>query len=207
MSQGSEADSPPTNDEVLDSAVQDRDIELATELLARGADANFIGSSGVTLLNFAVWNQDVNMVKLLLKNGADVNARNIEGGQTGVGEDMFNPLQTVFTRRYGNGSELNPNKAKHILFVLIYYGSALSTSAEDIGRFIDENRGGNLGWAKTSPEEIQDWVGDAAAKRREQAILARLKAQGILEGGRRKRKTLRKRRHRKHKTQRRVRRR
>ena len=205
MSQGSEAsDDPPTIDNYLDTAVQDRNIEEARALLAGGADANFIGASGVTLLNFAVWNQDVNMVKLLLRNGANVHARN-DGGQTGVDEDMFTPLQTVFTRRYGNGSELNRNIAKHILFVLIYYASALSTTHEDIERFIGENEA-NLGWVNTTPEEIREWVGDAAAKRRELAILARLKAQGILEGGRRKRKTLRKKRRRNHKTQRRVRR-
>jgi len=198
---------PATIHEYLDTAVQDGNIGAATELLRSGASSNFIGSSGVTLLNFAVWNQDVPMVKLLIKNGSDVNARNLEGHGTGDGEDMFNPLQTVFTRAYDNGEQLDRNKAKHILFVLIYYGGALSTSGEDIERFIHENSGGNLGWANTSREEIQEWVGDAAARRREQAILARLKAQGILEGGyRTKRKTLRNKRRRKHKTQRRVRR-
>ena len=206
MSLDSDAGSATIND-YLDSAVQDGNIGAATELLARGANPNFIGGSGVTLLNFAVWNQDVPMVKLLLKNGSDVNARNLEGRGTGHREVMFNPLQTVFTRAYDNRQQLDRNKAKHILFVLIYYGGALSTSTEDIARFIHENSGGNLGWANTSPEEIQEWVGDAAARRREQAILARLKAQGILEGGyRTKSKTLRKKRRHKHKTQRRLRR-
>lgn len=201
MSQGSEASDPPTINNYLDTAVQDSKIEEARALLAGGADANFIGASGVTLLNFAVWNQDVNMVKLLLENGANVHARN-EGGRTGDGEDMFTPLQTVFTRRYGNGSELNRNKAKHILFVLIYFGNALSTTP--IERFIGENEE-NLGWVNTTPQEIQEWVGDAAATRRGPAVAAMMRSAGLL-GGKRRKTLRRKRIHKKRKTQRRLRR-
>jgi hypothetical protein len=191
--------------EKLDTVVQENELPEATILLNAGADPNYKGESGITMLNYAIHNQNVPLVKLLLERGADVHLANDENHGVTEEDSAFTPLETVFIERYGNGTALDPNKAKHILFVLIYYGNALSSVSQEeiVARFPPEQ----IAWLNTTSKEIGEWVGDAAAKRREQAILARLKAQGILEGGRRKRKTLRKRRHRKHKTQRRLRRR
>ena len=214
MSQGSEASEPSTDNDRLDSAVQDRDIGAATELLDRGADPNFIGSSGITLLNFAVWNEDRTMIKLLLERGADVNKKN--SGEHGLLNDRgVAPIELVFSQRGWHDRPRNPNEAKGMLRVLIYEGGAIEGLIRDeggeeeggvegfIGRF-----GEGLAWTNTTPQEIREWVADAAGKRRERVLLARMKAMGKMGGGpRRKRKTLRKRRHRKHKTQRRLRRR
>jgi hypothetical protein len=115
----------------------------------------------------------------------------------------FTPLETVFIEKYGNGTELDPNKAKHILFVLIYYGNALSSVSEEeiVARFPPEQ----IEWLNTKPKEIGEWIADAAAKRRVPVVAAMMRPAGLLGGKRRK--TLRgKRMHKKRKTQRRVRR-
>jgi hypothetical protein len=155
------------------------------------------------MLNYAIHNQNVPLVKLLLERGADVHLANDETRGVTEEDSGFTPLETVFIERYGNGTELDRNKAKHILFVLIYYGNGLSSVSDEeiVARFPPEQ----IAWLNTTHKEIGEWIADAAAKRRGPVVAAMMRSAGLLGGKRRK--TLRGSRiYKKRKTQRRVRR-
>ena len=62
-----------TDGDRLIEAVQIGDIDLARELLAKGADVNVKTRYGATPLFFACDKGNVELTKLLLEKGADVN--------------------------------------------------------------------------------------------------------------------------------------
>ena len=151
------------SDDLLDTAVQDDKIGDATKLLAEGANPNFKGSSGITMLNWAIYNQNLEMVKLLIDKGASVNARNAKDRGTSDDESKFSPLQTVFTaKKYGSGRKLNHQIAKNILDVLVSAGALEAFVFEK-----DEKAGEKefkrafskgLHWMHATPAEIKGWI-------------------------------------------------
>jgi hypothetical protein len=183
------------SEELLDSAVQDDKLDDATKLLAEGgANPNFKGSSGITMLNWAIYNQNLPMVKLLIDKGASVNARNAADRGTRNDESKFAPLQTVFTEKYNSGRKLNHQIAKNILDVLVSAGALEAFVFEK-----DEKAGETefkrafskgLHWMHATPAEIKAWIKKA-------------KEQVKRGGGRRRRRNTKKitrRRRRQHKT-------
>lgn len=60
-------------DEELLAAVEEKNLELVSQLLERGADLNASSQNGWTPLMLAILHNSAEMVKLLLTNGADAN--------------------------------------------------------------------------------------------------------------------------------------
>jgi len=150
------------SEDLLDSAVQDDKLDDATKLLAEGANPNFKGSSGITMLNWAIYNQNLEMVKLLIDKGASVDARNAKDRGTRNDESKFAPLQTVFTEKYNSGRKLNHQIAKNILDVLVSAGALEAFVFEK-----DEKAGETefkrafskgLHWMHATPAEIKGWI-------------------------------------------------
>jgi ankyrin repeat protein len=79
---GAEVNSPSQNDQrvmPLHSAVASRSLEIALQLLERGADPNARQAGDFTPLHGAAQNGQMEMIELLLAHGAQLNLRSADG--------------------------------------------------------------------------------------------------------------------------------
>jgi ankyrin repeat protein len=96
----------------LHDAARDDDVELATRLIADGADVNQRDADGFTALHFAAQQYSVAVAELLLRHGADVAAENRYGNT---------PLGTAVYESRGRGDMIrlllahgaDPDKPNH----------------------------------------------------------------------------------------------
>ena len=54
-------------------------IQMASKLIVRGANINYVNRNGQTALHFAIENLNRNAIKFLLKKGAEVHVMDLSG--------------------------------------------------------------------------------------------------------------------------------
>ena len=70
---------PVRSPQVLNLAVNARELTVVRELLKKGASPDLVSSDGFTALGLAAWRGELHMVKAMLKAGADPLAAGIQG--------------------------------------------------------------------------------------------------------------------------------
>jgi ankyrin repeat protein len=102
---GAQVDTPSQNDQKvmpLHSAVASRSLEIALQLLERGANPNARQADDFTPLQAAAQNGQLEMIELLLAHGAQPNLRNAKG-QTALAmaEQAGHPEAAALLRKRG----------------------------------------------------------------------------------------------------------
>eukprot|EP00931_Biecheleriopsis_adriatica_P112218 TRINITY_DN867_c0_g1_i1.p1 TRINITY_DN867_c0_g1~~TRINITY_DN867_c0_g1_i1.p1 ORF type:complete len:748 (-),score=158.97 TRINITY_DN867_c0_g1_i1:132-2375(-) len=110
----------------LMNAADAGDVELAKELLSRGAKVNMQDRYGWTALRYAVRKKNTTMVNLLIDGGADVNLASLSGRT---------PLMSAVS-----------NRAPNVVQLLVEAGAELhATNEQGMTAFDIASRGGGMG--------------------------------------------------------------